>query len=65
MLTINNCFDGDNWSPFCLMCKEETFFIFGGSFGQKKKIWNQKGELIGSIEKSNLNYGRFIETALS
>ena len=63
ILTINNCFDGDNYSPFCLMFNEETFFIFGGSRDQKKKIWNQKGELIGSIEKSNLNYGRFIETA--
>ena len=27
----------------------------------KKKIWNQKGELIGPIEKSNLNNGSFIE----
>ena len=63
ILTINNCFDGDKYSPFCLMFIEETFFIFGGSRDQKKKIWNQKGELIGSIEKSNLDYGRFIEAA--
>ena len=63
ILIINNCFDGDNYSPFCLMFKEETFFIFGGSRDKKKKIWNQKGELIGFIEKSNLNYGRFIEAA--
>ncbi len=28
----------------------------------KKKIWNKNGILIGNIEKSNLNYGRFIET---
>ena len=62
ILTINNCFDGDNFSPFCLMFKEEDFFIFGGSRDQKKKIWNQNGILIGNIEKSNLNYGRFIET---
>ena len=62
ILTINNCFDGDNQSPFCLMFKEEDFFIFGGSRDQKKKIWNQNGILIGNIEKSNLNYGRFIET---
>ena len=62
ILTINNCFDGDSFSPFCLMFKEEDFFIFGGSRDQKKKIWNQNGILIGNIEKSNLNYGRFIET---
>ena len=37
ILTINNCFDGDNFSPFCLMFKEEDFFIFGGSRDQKKK----------------------------
>ena len=37
ILTINNCFDGDNQSPFCLMFKEEDFFIFGGSRDQKKK----------------------------
>ena len=62
ILTINNCFDGDNYSPFCLMFKEEDFFIFGGSRDQKKKIWNKNGILIGTIEKSKLNYGLFIET---
>ena len=62
ILTIKNCFDGDNFSPFCLMFKEEDFFIFGGSRDQKKKIWNKNGILIGNIEKSKLDYGRFIET---
>ena len=62
ILTINNCFDGDNYSPFCLMFKEEMFYICGGSRTEKKKIWSQNGNLIGNIEKSNLNYGCFIET---
>ncbi len=38
ILKINNCFDGDNYSPFCLMFKEEDFFIFGGSRNQKKNM---------------------------
>ena len=42
ILTINNCFDGDNQSPFCLMFKEEDFFIFGGSRDQKKKNMESK-----------------------
>ena len=62
ILTINNCFDGDNQSPFCIMFKNINFFIFGGSRDKKKNIWNENGKLIGPIEKSNLNYGRFIET---
>ena len=61
ILTINNCFDGGNLSPFCLLFTEASFFIFGGSKKEKKKIWNQGGELIGSIEKSNLYYATFIE----
>ena len=63
ILKINNCFDGDNYSPFCLMFKKTDFFILGGSRMEKKKIWNQNGILIGNIEKSNLDYGRFIEAA--
>ena len=63
ILTMNNCFDGDNYSPFCLLFKKNDYFILGGSRNQKKKIWNQNGILIGNIEKSNLDYGRFIETA--
>ena len=43
------------------MFKDDRFFIFGGSRNFKKKIWNQNGESIGEIQKSNLNYGRFIE----
>ena len=61
LLTIKDCFDGGKWSPFCLMFKEERFFILGGSREQKKKIWNQNGEIIGDIQKSNLSYGKFIE----
>ncbi len=61
ILTIKDCFDGDNYSPFCMMFKDDRFFIFGGSRSQKKKIWNQNGESIGEIKKSNLTYGRFIE----
>ena len=63
ILKINNCFDGDNFSPFCLMFLKTDFFILGGSRNEKKKIWNQNGYLIGNIEKSNLDYGRFIEAA--
>ena len=62
ILTINNCFDGDNQSPFCILFKKENYYILGGSRTEKKNIWNQNGTLIGPIEKSNLNYGRFIET---
>ena len=62
ILKINNCFDGDNYSPFCLMFKNTDFFILGGSSDEKKKIWNHNGILIGNIEKSNLDYGKFIET---
>jgi WD40 repeat protein len=61
LLTIKDCFDGSSLSPFCLMFKEERFFILGGSRDAKKKIWNQNGEIIGDIQKSNLSYGRFIE----
>ena len=63
ILTINDCFDGDNYSPFCLMFKEDMFYICGGSRNEKKKIWSQNGNLIGTIEKSTLNYGRFIEAS--
>ena len=38
ILTINNCFDGDNYSPFCLMFKEEMFYICGGSRSEKKRF---------------------------
>ena len=62
LLTIKDCFDGDNYSPFCLMFKDERFFILGGSSTEKKRIiWNQNGEIIGDIQKSNLSFGRFIE----
>ena len=61
ILTINNCFDGYNWSPFCMLFNIGEYFILGGSYNKKKQIWNKNGNLIGPIEKSNLNYGRFIE----
>ena len=60
ILIINYSFDLYR-APFCLMFKNENYFILGGESNEKKKIWNQKGELIGPIEKSNLNNGSFIE----
>lgn len=42
--------------------QRRRFFHFWRLKRPKKKIWNQNGILIGNIEKSNLNYGRFIET---
>ena len=62
ILTINKCFDGDFQSPFCMLFNKGDYFILGGSRDKKKEIWNKNGNLIGPIEKSNLNYGRFIET---
>ena len=62
ILKINNCFDGDCLSPFCMLFNKGDYFILGGSRDKKKQIWNKNGSLIGPIEKSNLNYGRFIET---
>ena len=63
ILKIDNCFDGDNYSPFCIMFNQEDLFVLGGSRNERKKIWNQNGTLIGYIEKSKLDYGRFIEAA--
>ena len=60
-MSIDNCFDGDNYSPFCLMFTNNDYYICGGSRTEKKKIWNKNGIVIGPIEKSNLAYGRFIE----
>ena len=62
ILKINNCFDGDYFSPFCMLFNKGDYFILGGSRDKKKQIWNKNGNLIGPIEKSNLNYGLFIET---
>ena len=62
ILSINGCFDGDNYSPFCLLFKNNNFFVLGGSRTEKKKKWNQKGIFIGDIQKSNIVYGKFIET---
>ena len=62
ILSINDCFDGDNFSPFCLLFKNNNFFVLGGSRDAKKKIWNQNGIFIGDIQKSNMAYGKFIET---
>ena len=60
-MKIENCFDGDNCSPFCMMFNNDDYYIFGGSYKSKKNIWNKNGVLIGNIEKSNLNNGEFIE----
>ena len=60
-MKIENCFDG-NGAPFCLMFNNDDFYIFGGSYDKKKNIWNKNGELIGNIEKSDLNIGTFIES---
>ena len=62
ILHINNCFDGAPDSPFCLMFNKEDYYILGGSRDKKKNIWNKNGNLIGTIEKSQLNYGIFIES---
>ena len=61
-LKIDNCFNGLNGSPFCMLFNKETYFILGGSYTKKKNIWNKYGILIGSIEKSNLNKGIYIES---
>ena len=45
-----------------MLFNKGDYFILGGSRKEKKKIWNKNGNLIGPIEKSNLNYGLFIET---
>jgi len=45
-----------------MLFNKGDYFILGGSRKKKKQIWNKNGSLIGPIEKSNLNYGRFIET---
>ena len=61
ILHLPNCFDGFFSSPFCLMFNKGDYYILGNSWENKKNIWNKKGELIGSIEKSKLNYYKFIE----
>ena len=60
-MKIENCFDGEPISPFCIMFNNDDYYIFGGSYKGKKNIWNKNGVLIGNIEKSNLNIGSFIE----
>ena len=61
--TIENCFDGDQFSPFCLLFNKKDSLILGGSREKKKNIWTINGNLIKPIEKSNLEYGKFIESA--
>ena len=58
-MNIENCFDESG--PFCMMFNNDDYYVFGGSYKSKKNIWNKKGVLIGKIEKSYLNRGRFIE----
>ena len=43
------------------MFNKGDYYIIGNSWENKKNIWNKNGELIGSIEKSQLNYYKFIE----
>ena len=62
IIKIDSCFDGYSSSPFCMLFNKGDYFILGGSFDKKKQIWNKNGSLIGPIEKSNLNIGKFIET---
>ena len=62
ILKIKNCFDRDNMSPFCMLFNKGDYFILGGTAQNKKQIWNKNGSLIGPIENSKLEYGRFIET---
>ena len=62
ILHINNCFDGNYWSPFCLLFNKEDYYILGGSYDKKNNIWNKNGNLIGLIEKSQLNKCAFIES---
>ena len=61
-LIINNCFDGNCGGPFCILFIKNDYFIIGGSYGNKKNIWDKNGKLIGHLEKSNLNYGLYVET---
>ena len=63
ILKIENCFDGNHCSPFCMLFNKGDYFILGGSWNKKKQIWNKNGSLIGPFEKSNLKYSQFIETA--
>ena len=63
ILHIPNCFDGFNDSPFCLMFYKEDYYMLGGSVFKKINKWDKNGNLIDSIEKSQLKSCSFIETA--
>ena len=60
-MNIENCFNRHIAGYFCMMFNNDDYYVFGGSYKSKKNIWNKNGVLIGNIEKSNLNYGGFIE----
>ena len=62
-LLIKNCFDGDKQSPFCALFNRGDYYILGGSRNDKKNIWNKNGVFISPIVKSQLKYGRYIESA--
>ncbi len=51
LLIIKDCFDGDNYSPFCLMFKEERFFILGGVRTEKKKYGTKLEKLLETFKK--------------
>ena len=61
ILHIPNCFNGNNLSPFCLMFNKDDYYIIGGTYFNKKNIWDKNGKLIGPIEQSQLKIGAFIE----
>lgn len=63
VITIKNCFDNEYRTPFCLMFKNENYYILGGTIKKKMNIWNQKGESICPIEKSKSIKAEFIESA--
>ena len=38
-----------------MLFNKGDYFILGGSFDKKKNIWDKNGELIRTVEKSQLN----------
>ena len=61
-LIINNCFYGNCTNQFCILFNNNDYIIIGGSYDNKKNIWDKNGKLIGPIEKSKLVHGHHIET---
>ena len=40
---------------------DDDYYIIGGTYFNKKNIWDKNGKLIGPIEQSQLKIGAFIE----